>query len=116
MEKKEMVCIMCPVGCHLTIDEKLNVEGNKCKRGIVYAVEEVTHPKRVLTTTIKTNSKTTPRLSVKTNEPLEKELIFAALSELSKIIIEKDVKIGDIIVNNICGTKVNIVATNQIHI
>lgn len=116
MEKKELICIMCPVGCHVTIDENLKVEGNKCKRGAIYAVEEITHPTRILTTTVKTTSKLYPRLSVKTDKPLEKELIFKALDKLSEIIIEKDVKIGDVIITNICGSTVDIIATKQIHI
>ena len=28
---KEMVCIVCPMGCHLTIDtDTLDVKGNTC--------------------------------------------------------------------------------------
>lgn len=116
MEKKELICIMCPVGCHVTIDKDLNVEGNKCKRGVIYAIEEMTHPKRILTTTVKTTSHIYPRVSVKTDKPLEKELIFSALEKLNTVILKKDVKIGDVIIENICNTEVNIVATKQIHI
>ena len=116
MEKKELICIMCPIGCHVTIDKDLNVTGNKCKRGVAYAIEEMTHPKRILTTTVKTTSTTYPRVSVKTNKPLEKELIFDALKKLNGIILEKDVKIGDVIIKHICDTEVDIVATKQIHI
>ena len=113
MKEKELTCIMCPIGCHLTIDQDLNVSGNKCKRGVTYAIEEMTHPKRILTTTIKTVSLKVPRVSVKTNKPLEKELIFEALDELSKIILKKDVKIGDIIIKNICNSQSDIVATKN---
>ena len=116
MEKKESICIMCPVGCHVTIDKDLNVEGNRCKRGSIYAIEEMTHPKRILTTTVKTTSLKHPRISVKTDKPLEKELIFTALEKLNAVIIEKDVKIGDVIIKNICDTQVDIVATKQIHL
>lgn len=116
MEKKQLICIMCPVGCHLSIDKDLNVEGNKCKRGVIYAIEEMTHPKRILTTTVKTTSLKYPRVSVKTDKPLEKELIFNALEKLNSIILKKDVKIGDVIIKNICDTQVDIVATKQIHI
>jgi CxxC motif-containing protein len=116
MEKKDLICIMCPIGCHVTIDKDLNVTGNKCKRGAIYAIEEMTHPKRILTTTVRTTSSTYPRVSVKTNKPLEKELIFDALEKLNKIILKKDVKIGDVIVKHICDTEVDIIATKQIHI
>jgi CxxC motif-containing protein len=116
MESKELICIMCPIGCHVTIDKDLNVNGNKCKRGAVYAIEEMTHPKRILTTTVKTTSEIYPRVSVKTDKPLEKELIFEALKKLNEIILTKDVKIGDVIVKHICNTEVDIIATKQIHI
>ena len=111
MSDKEMICIMCPVGCHLNIDKDLNITGNKCPRGKIYATEEMTCPKRVLTTTVKTNSKETPRISVKTDKPLEKALIFSALEKLNHITVEKNVKIGDVIVKHILDTDVDIVAT-----
>ena len=113
MNEKHLICIVCPIGCHLTIDENLIVTGNKCYRGKTYAIEEMTHPTRILTTTVKTISKHMPRVSVKTHKPLEKALIFDALIEINKIILKKDVKIGDIIISNICNSDVHIVATKN---
>ena len=52
---KEMVCITCPIGCHLTIrqdGEEIEVSGNTCPRGKQYAIAEMTHPTRMLTTTV----------------------------------------------------------------
>lgn len=116
MKNKEMVCIVCPVGCHLSVDKDLVVSGNKCRRGAVYAIEEMTQPKRVLTTTVKTTSMKHPRVSVKSNKPLDKKLIFEAIDKLSEIILDKDVKIGDIIIKNICSSDCDIVATKQLHL
>jgi CxxC motif-containing protein len=113
---RKMTCIVCPVGCHLVIDEYMNVSGNKCAKGMNYAQVEMTDPKRMLTTTVKTVSKIYPRLSVKTNHPISKKLIFNALEEINEIIISKDVKIGDVIIDNILDTNVDIVATKSIHI
>jgi CxxC motif-containing protein len=111
MSEKQMICIMCPIGCHVTVDENLNVTGNKCPRGKNYAIEEMTCPKRILTTTVKTDSKMMPRLSVKTDKPIEKSLLFEALEKLNHITVKKNVKIGDVIVKHILDTDVDIIAT-----
>ena len=111
MSEKQMICIMCPIGCHVTVDENLNVTGNKCPRGKNYAIEEMTCPKRILTTTVKTDSKMMPRLSVKTDKPIEKSLLFDALEKLNHITVKKNVKIGDVIVKHILDTDVDIIAT-----
>ncbi len=113
MEHKELICIMCPVGCHLQIDEMLNVTGNKCKRGILYASDEIKAPKRLLTTTVKTVSKVDPRLPVKSEKPIPKDLIFEAMENLNRIIIKKNVKIGDVIIKDICHSHINIIATKN---
>ncbi len=111
MNEKQLICIMCPVGCHVTIDDELNVDGNKCPRGKLYAIEEMTCPKRILTTTVKTDSKSMPRLSVKTDKPIEKTLLFEALEKLNHITVKKNVKIVDVIVKHILDTDVDIIAT-----
>ena len=55
---KELICIVCPRGCHLTIDENKNVTGNSCPRGVQYAINEVTNPMRMLTSTVFIKSET----------------------------------------------------------
>lgn len=116
MAEKELICIMCPVGCHLHVDEQDNISGNKCKRGLIYGLEEIKAPKRTLTSTVKTTSIDMPRLPVKTNKPLPKELIFNAMEKLNDIIVKNNVKIGDIIIKNICETDVDIIATKPYQI
>lgn len=111
-----LTCIICPKGCRLEISNTLEVTGNQCPRGLPYAIEEITNPKRLLSTTVKTRSDVIPRLSVKSDAPLPKSLIFDVMSFLNDIVVEKNVKIGDIIVENILNTKVNIVATKHINI
>lgn len=110
---KELTCIICPVGCHLKIDENLQVTGNKCPRGKDYAISEMVAPKRILTTTVKTKFLELPRLSVKTKDPIPKELIFDIMNELDHVIIENNVKIGDVIVADILHTGVDVIATKS---
>jgi CxxC motif-containing protein len=110
---KKMTCIVCPVGCHLSIDDTMHVSGNKCPKGEKYALIEMSNPKRMLTTTVRTTKLSNPRLPVKTNHPIPKKLLFQALSEINEIIISKDVKIGDVIINNILNTNSDIIATKS---
>jgi len=111
---KEMICIACPIGCHIQIDDNLKVDGNLCGKGEKYGIEEMTHPTRILTTTVKTISQSIPRISVKSRDPLPKELIFKALLVLDDIIIENNVKIGDIIVKDILNTGIDMIATKNV--
>ena len=56
MEKRELTCIGCPMGCQLTVElengEVLSVKGNECANGDRYARKEVTNPTRIVTSTV----------------------------------------------------------------
>jgi CxxC motif-containing protein len=111
---KELICITCPRGCHLQVDDNLNVTGNMCPRGAMYAKAELTHPVRMVTSTVKVSSKEECRVPVKTKDPIPKELIFKVMEEIDKVEIKAPVKIGDVVIANILGTGVDIVATKNI--
>lgn len=112
--EKDMICIMCPKGCHLHIDNHKQVSGNFCPRGKKYALEEITNPKRVLTSTVKTIFKDQPRLSVKSKEAIPKALIFEAMHALNHVTVSKHVHIGDVVVHDLCHTGVDLIATKNI--
>lgn len=86
MEKRELTCIGCPLGCSITVTmenaEILDVTGNTCKRGDAYARKEVTHPTRIVTSTVRVSGGTIPMVSCKTKEDIPKEKILQ-LSMLS---------------------------------
>ena len=111
---KELTCIICPRGCHLVVDDELNVSGNSCPRGAIYAKNELTHPTRTLTSTVKIISIDEVALPVKSDNPLPKEKIFDAMKEINKTVVKAPIKIGDIVIKNIFGLDVNIVATKDI--
>ena len=111
---KEFVCIECPKGCRLTIDENLNVTGNTCIRGKNYAINEVTCPKRIVTSTVVIKSELVSRLPVMTENDIPKEKMFDIVKELEKVRVVAPVKCRDVIVENVCGTGVNIIATRTI--
>lgn len=111
---KELICITCPRGCHLVVDDNLNVTGNNCPRGAIYAKAELTHPVRMVTSTVAILSAKENRLPVKTNKPIAKELIFKVMVEINKVKVKAPIKIGDIVIKDIFGSGVDIIATKDI--
>lgn len=115
---KEMICICCPMGCHLSVDdsdkENIKVSGNSCPRGIRYAKDEVTCPKRTVTAVVRVCGGNIPMLSVKTSDAIEKSKIFEALKLLDGLTVNAPVMIGDVILGNILNTGIDFVATKNI--
>lgn len=118
MITKKYICTACPLGCHLeaTIfdDDTMSVTGNKCIRGEKFANEEYREPKRVVTTTCKTNSLIIPRVPVKTTGPILKEYIDELISDLYRIEVKVPVKMSDTIISNYKDTGINVIATRSI--
>lgn len=119
IEKKELICIGCPLGCMVTVEledgEIKNIYNYTCKRGEVYARNEVTNPERIVTSTAKVNNGHRPLASVKTKTNIPKDKIFACMEEINKVTLEAPVHIGDIVIENVAGTGVPVVATCDIH-
>jgi CxxC motif-containing protein len=113
---KEFICIVCPRGCHIHVDKDMNITGNQCKRGIDYVRTEMTAPKRTLTTTVRTIFEDIPRVSVKTDKPIAKELIYQAMKEINEVLVKKRLRIGDVIIPEILDTDVNIVITKSMEL
>ena len=118
MEKRNLICIGCPMGCPLvvTLDhgEVVSVEGNTCKRGTVYGKKEVTNPTRIVTSTVRVSGGSIPVVSVKTREDIPKEKIFDCVKALKGIEVPAPVHIGDVILKNVADTGVDIVATKNV--
>ena len=103
--KREMTCIICPLGCTLTAEKKdteIAVSGNGCPRGAAYARAEMTNPVRTVTATVKCAS---GRLSVKTDRPIPKDDIFLCMEKIRKIEVKPPVSIGDVILEDVAGAK-----------
>ncbi|HHT88515.1 MAG TPA: DUF1667 domain-containing protein [Clostridiales bacterium] len=117
MNKQELICINCPIGCHLEVtktDQGLKVSGNQCKRGEIYAVNEITAPSRVLTSTVRVNSSFLRRLPVRTNKPIPKSMIFQAMEIIDKIVVNTPITIGDVITDNLMRTGVDLIASRSL--
>ena len=109
---KELICIVCPKGCHLKVDENNDyaVTGNGCPRGAEYGRAELTNPTRVVTSTVRIGGAALPRCPVKTNGAIPKGMIFEIMEALDKVELTAPVTVGDVVIENVCGTGVNVVA------
>ncbi len=118
MEIKNLTCINCPVGCSLKVEmdgeDVIRVSGNTCRRGDIYARKEVTNPTRIVTTTVKVSNGISDTVSVKTKEDIPKAKIFACVQALKGIEVQAPVHIGDVILENVAETGVDIVATRNV--
>ncbi|MEG2848557.1 MAG: DUF1667 domain-containing protein, partial [Bacilli bacterium] len=107
---------VCPMGCALVVskvDGEYIVEGNTCKRGAKYGVDEVTNPRRVITTTVKLSGSYLNLLPVKTNDSVPKELMFDIMKLLDGVVITAPVNVGDVIIKDVLGTGVDIVSAKS---
>lgn len=111
-----IICITCPKGCHLSVDENNDyaVTGNACPRGAVYGKNELLHPVRVITSTVRIEGALLPRLPVKTDRPLPKEKMFECMTLIDNLCVQSPVQVGQILAENILDTDVNIVAAKSL--
>ena len=111
----ELICIVCPRGCRLHVDEENGgkVTGNGCRRGEEYGKNELLHPTRVVTSTVRIEGGIHKRLPVKTDGPIPKEQIFEAMRLLDGVTLRSPVKLGQVVVTDILKTGVNFVAARD---
>lgn len=112
----ELICIVCPKGCHLKVDQENNyqVTGHSCEKGKAYGKKELTNPTRVITSTVRISGGALSRLPVKTDKDIPKGKIKNAMELLNAVTVEAPVKIGDVILGDILNLGVNFVATKTI--
>lgn len=113
--EKTLICIGCPKGCLITVNKEpdgtLSITGNTCKKGEEYARNEVTAPKRTVTSIIKVAGGTHKVVAVKTKEEIPKEKIFECMETINTATVQAPVKLGDVLIEDVAGTGVAVVAT-----
>jgi CxxC motif-containing protein len=106
------------MGCQITVEfegeEVFSVKVNTCAIGDKYARQEVTHPERTVTSTVIVTGGDKERCSVKTKGNIPKEKIFACMDAINHAIVAAPVHIGDIVIKDVCGTGVDVVATKNV--
>ena len=110
----KMICINCPKGCELDVekadDGTVSVTGNACLRGEEYGRSELVNPTRMVTGLVRVAGMRKP-LPVKTKTAIPKGKIDAVLFALHQTTVQLPVKIGDVIIQNVVETGVDVVAT-----
>lgn len=118
MNTRELTCIGCPLGCAVTVtmdDHTVTaVTGNTCPRGDAYARKEVTNPTRIVTSTVRVKNGVFPMVNVKTASDIPKEKIFDCVEALKGITVDAPISIGDILLSDVAGTGVDIVAARNV--
>ena len=115
MMKREITCIVCPRGCRMTAEirgETITVTGHSCPRGEKHALDEILHPVRSLTSIVRVSNRPDTMVSVKSENPIPVNKIFAVMEKIHATTAEAPIAIGDCILDNICGTR--IIATKEI--
>lgn len=115
---KNMICIVCPKGCHLSVDDSDKnapvITGNSCPRGHAYALEELTAPKRTVTSTVAIEGGLHRRLPVRTSAPIPKERMLDAVRALDGVRVFSPVSAGQVIVRNVCDTGADFIAVRSL--
>ncbi len=118
MEKRELICIGCPMGCQMTVEldggEVVSVSGYTCPRGKIYAEKEVTNPTRIVTSTVKVTGGVKERVSCKTASDIPKNKIADVMADINAACVTAPVGIGDVLVRNAAGTGVDVIATANV--
>ncbi len=111
-EDREVLCVRCPKGCRLKlfIDENIVVKGQECKLGVDYGKKEARHPEREVPTTVKIKNARWPRLPVRSKKSVPLAKIDEVMEELRGLKVEAPVKKGEVIVQNVADTSVDIIA------
>ena len=107
--KRQLTCIICPRGCGLTADlcgETVTVTGHTCPKGEEYAINEYLHPVRTVTATVRVSNRKDTMVSVKTESPVAKDQMMAVMAALRQISVCAPVAIGDVVLENVCGSKI----------
>lgn len=121
MNAVNLTCIGCPLGCQIEVlmDDEKNIRlvtGNNCSRGDKYARKEVTSPTRIVTSSVRVyGSKNNERMvPLKTASDIPKGKMMEVIRALRGVSVPCPVKIGDVLMRDIAGTGVDVIATKNV--
>ncbi len=112
---KNITCIVCPKGCRIAVDTENagNISGYSCPKGLEYAKNELLHPMRTVTSTVGLTGAEYPRLPVKTDRDIPREMIFNCMKLVHETTVAAPIACGKVIIANLLGTGANLVATRD---
>ena len=116
--KRTFTCIVCPNGCEITAEYQgtdiRSITGATCPRGEEYVRQELTAPKRTIATSVAVIGGELPLVSVRVDAPIPKEDIFKVMEEINRHTVTAPVAIGDILIENVCGSGSNVIITKNV--
>lgn len=124
IETLQFNCTTCPSECLLTVEverdadgaviEVRSVTGNSCPRGNTFAHQELTCPMRVLTTTVAVSGGDEALLPVRTAEAIPLAFHAQTMSLIRGLVVKAPIRMGDVVLDDILGTNINLVASMDI--
>lgn len=123
-EMLQFNCTTCPSECLLTVEvehdangtvvEVRSVTGNNCPRGDKFAHQELTCPMRVLTTTVAVSDGDEALLPVRTADAIPLALHAQAMNLIRGVVVEAPIRMGDVVLENLLDTNINLIASMDI--
>jgi CxxC motif-containing protein len=115
---KKIICTVCPLGCNMEVQIKgrkiIKVVGNRCKKGLEYAKNEIYSPGRILTSTVRTNNPEVPLIPIYSEKQIPKEKIMVCMKEIAKMRIDGPIESGEIVIKDILNLGVNMLASRSV--
>jgi CxxC motif-containing protein len=111
--EREFICVTCPVGCAIDAvvegQELIEIRGQACNRGQAFVKEELSAPRRMLTTTVRVEGGTLPLVPVRSTEPLPKALVLDVAAALRGVVLHAPVREHQVVLADALGTGIDIV-------
>jgi len=120
LTEKKIICVSCPLGCGLNVildenNEVASVTGNNCPRGAAYAKTEVSDPRRVFASTVRVKGGKLPVCPIRSKTPAPKGKLKEIAKAVAELNVKAPIKIGQVLIHNVCGTDVDIVASRDLN-
>lgn len=116
--QEHIVCVGCPMGCSviLTIENKnvTAIEGNGCKQGKKYVLEEYRNPVRTFTSTLLTEGSSQSLLPVRTNKPIPRTKMLSTSLALAGVRVRPPVRMGEVVVSRPGGIEADVIASGDL--
>lgn len=114
---KTYTCITCPIGCDVTASvegSNIAISGNLCSKGEVYVKQELTEPKRIITSSVLVEGGELSLVSVRLTAPIPKEQIFDVMGQIKKVVVKAPVSMGQVLLKDVLGLKSDVIATKEV--
>lgn len=115
--KKDLVCIVCPNGCEMSIEtqgDEIKITGAQCKRGNEYVMREMTNPMRTIATSVLVENGEVPLVSVRVTKEIPKAQIFDVMDAIKAVRLKAPVSIGQTVISKVCGCNSDVIVTKNV--